>query len=91
MQYIEHTGRICGVQLSVVCTLLNGIIHSRLLWERLVLDLAQRFVSLDVVYVLSIHCGLLPQHHVQIPGSDIRSAALQRVCIIVSVHRQNYV
>lgn len=52
VQYIEHTGGIGGVQLSVVCTLLNDIIHSRLLWERLVLDLAWHFVSLDVVYVL---------------------------------------
>lgn len=38
---------------GVVCTLLNDIIHSGLLWERLVLDLVRHIVSLDVV--LSIH------------------------------------
>lgn len=61
VQYIEHTGGISGLQSSVVCTLLNGIIHSRLRWERLVLDLAQRFVSHDVVYVLfqfTVDCRL---------------------------------
>lgn len=50
---MEHAEGVSGVQLSVLCTLLNDIIHSGLLWERLVLDLVRRFVSLDVVYVLS--------------------------------------
>lgn len=40
------------MQSSVVCTLLNDILLSGLLWERLGLDLSKRFVSLDVVYVL---------------------------------------
>lgn len=39
VQCIEHTGGISGVQLNVSCTLMNDIIHSRFLWERLVLDL----------------------------------------------------
>lgn len=49
----QHTAGESGVQWSAACTLLNDIIHSRLLWESLVLDLDRHFVSLDVVYVLS--------------------------------------
>lgn len=91
VQCMEHTGGISGVQLSVSCTLMNDIIHSRFLWERLVLDLAgvlfhlilfmSSLKSLWTVYSIMYRCRTF---------TDKVSATFRAyVCIVVCMLSRN--